>query len=132
MNFGRFGIFASMIILRVTVMGLAFFFCSPIFAFDTAENFPTALRSRSDYCQGCHDGVIAIEAERRHSIEMDYRLAQLRSRGKLRDISQLAATIQLEDGRVGCLSFHSQNSQLKAKLVTSNSGSQLCISCHNL
>jgi len=132
LRFAGFGILASMIILRVTVMGLAFLFCAQGFAFDTAEDSPTTLRSGSHYCEGCHDGVIAIAAERRHSVEIDYRLAQLRSRGKLRDISQLAATIQLEDGRVGCLSCHSQNSQLKAKLATSNAGSRLCFSCHNL
>ena len=121
-----------MMFLRIAVFGFAFLLCPHGFAFDAADNLPLSLRSGSHYCEGCHDSVIAIEAERRYSIEMDYRLAQLRSRGKLRDISQLAAAIQLEDGRVGCLSCHSQNSQLKAKLVTSNSGPQLCISCHNL
>ena len=121
-----------MIILRVTVMGLAFLFCAQGFAFDTAENSPTTLRSGSHYCEGCHDGVIASAVGRLHSVEIDYRLAQLRSRGKLRDVSQLGPAIQLEDGRVSCLSCHSHTSQLKAKLVTSNEGSRLCFSCHNL
>jgi len=121
-----------MIILRVTVMGLAFLFCAQGFAFDTVENPPTTLLSGSHYCEGCHDGVIASAVGRLHSVEIDYRLAQLRSRGKLRDVSQLGPAIQLEDGRVSCLSCHSQTSQLKAKLVTSNEGSLLCFSCHNL
>lgn len=132
MDFGRFGICASMMFLRITVFGFAFLLCAHGFAFDPADNLPLSLRSGSHYCEGCHDGVIASAAVRRHSVEIDYRLAQLRSRGKLRDVSQLGAVIQLEDGRVSCLSCHSQNSQLKSKLVTSNAGSQLCISCHNL
>jgi len=119
-------------ILRVIVIGLAIFFCAQGFAFDTADNFPPALRAGSHYCEGCHDGVIAVAAGRLHSVEIDYRLAQLKSRGKLRDVSQLGPAVQLEDGRVSCLSCHSQNSQLKAKLVTSNVGSRLCFSCHNL
>ena len=121
-----------MIILRVTVMALAFLFSAQGFAFDTAENFPPTLRSGSHYCEGCHDGVIARAAKQPHSVDIDYRLAQLRSRGKLRDFSQLEPAIQLENGRVSCLSCHSQNSQLKAKLVNSNEGSRLCFSCHNL
>ena len=121
-----------MMFLQIAVFGFAFLLCAHGFAFDAANNLPLSLRSISHYCEGCHDGVLAIEAERRHSIEMDYRLAQLRSRGKLTDVSQLGAAIQLEDGRVSCLSCHSHTSQLKAKLVTSNDGSRLCFSCHNL
>jgi len=132
MNFGRFGICAAMIFLRITVFGFAFLLCAHGFAFDAEDNLPLSLRLGSHYCEGCHDGVIAIAAERRHSVEIDYRLAQLRSRGKLRDVAQLGPAIQLEDGRVSCLSCHCYTSQLKAKLVTSNVGSGLCFSCHNL
>ncbi len=121
-----------MIILRVIAMGLPFFFCAQGLAFDTADNFPSTLRLGSHYCEGCHDGVIAIAPGRMHSVDIDYRLAQLRSRGRLRDVVHLGPAIQLEDGRVSCLSCHSPNSQLKAKLVTSNVGSRLCFSCHNL
>ena len=87
-----------MMFLRITVFGFVFLLCAHGFAFDAADNLPLSLRLGSQYCEGCHDGVIAIAAERQHPIEMDYLLAQLRSRGKLRDISQLAAAIQLEDG----------------------------------
>jgi len=76
-----------MMFLRIAVFGFAFLLCAHGFAFDAEDNLPLSLRSGSHYCEGCHDSVIAIEAERRYSIEMDYRLAQLRSRGKLRDIS---------------------------------------------
>jgi len=120
-----------MIILRVTVMGLALLFSAQVIAFDTVNNYPTTLRPSSRHCEGCHDGVIASAAGRLHSVEIDYRLAQLRSRGKLRDVSQLDPAIQLDDGRVSCLSCHSYTSQLKAKLVTSNEGSRLCVACHN-
>jgi len=118
--------------IRLLVVSLAYFVSSSCLAFDETSSFPVALRLGSHYCQGCHDGVLAIEADRRHSVEIDYLLAQLRSRGKLRDVSQLGPAIQLEDGRVSCLSCHSYTSQLKAKLVTSNDGSRLCFSCHNL
>ena len=132
MNFGRFGICASVMVLRITVICFAFLLCAHGFAFDVADNVPLSLRLGSHYCEGCHDGVIAIAAERRHPIEMDYLFAQLKSRGKLKNVSQLGASIQLEDGRVSCLSCHSQTSQIRAKLVTSNDGSRLCFSCHNL
>jgi len=118
--------------IRLLVVSLAYLVSSSCLAFDETSSFPVALRSGSHYCEGCHDGVIAIEAERRHSVEMDYRLAQLRNRGKLKEVFQLGPAIQLEDGRVSCLSCHSQTSQLKAKLVISNDGSRLCFSCHDL
>ena len=121
-----------MMFLRIAVLGFAFLLCPYGFAFDSADNLPLSLRLGSHYCEGCHDGVIASAAVQRHSVEIDYRLAQLKSRGKLRDVSQLGAAIQLEDGRVSCLSCHSQTSQIQAKLVTSNDGSRLCFSCHNL
>jgi predicted CXXCH cytochrome family protein len=118
--------------LRIAAFGFVFLLCVPGFAYDTVENLPLSLGSISHSCEGCHDGVIAIAAERQHPIGMDYLLAQLRSRGKLRDISQLGPAIQLEDGRVSCVTCHSQTSQFQAKLVTSNDGSRLCFSCHNL
>jgi predicted CXXCH cytochrome family protein len=63
---------------------------------------------------------------------MDYRFAQLKSRGKLKDVSQLHPAMQFDDGRVGCLSCHNPDSPLKAKLVASNAGSRLCMFCHEL
>ena len=121
-----------MIFLRLTVIGLVVLLRTPCFAFDAADNLPLTLRSGSRYCEGCHDGVIAAVAGRTRSVEIDYRMAQLRSRGKLRDMSQLGPAIRLQDGRVSCLSCHSQDSQIKAKLVISNVGSRLCFACHNL
>ena len=119
-------------ILRAVALALALLFCAEGLAFDRADNLPPTLGAGSRYCEGCHDGVIAIAVGRTHSVGIDYLLAQFRSRGKLRDVSQLGPEVQLEDGRVSCLSCHSPDSQLKAKLVTSNVGSRLCFSCHNL
>ena len=95
-------------------------------AFDDASSF---LALSAD-CQSCHDGVIAPDIRMTHPIGIDYRWAQLRSRGKLKDISQLDPGIALEDGRIGCLTCHQRESRFQAKLIMSNAGSALCFSCH--
>ena len=74
----------SMIIPRVLFVGSAFLFCAQGLAFDTADNLPPGLRSSSHYCEGCQDDVIAMAAARMHSVDVDYRLAQLRGRARRR------------------------------------------------
>jgi predicted CXXCH cytochrome family protein len=119
MWFVRFG--AAGIFLSVSAYSLAF---------DPSGNALPAPSSR--YCELCHDGVIASDARLKHPIGMDYQLSQLKSRGRLREMSQLSDAIQLENGRIGCLSCHKPDSRIQAKLVTSNAGSALCFSCHIL
>lgn len=122
--------FTSARLAGIAIAGIALSFSAYCLAFDTSDNSSSGLSSR--YCQVCHDGVIASEVRLIHPLGIDYRLSQLKSRGKLREISQLSGDIQLEDGRIGCLSCHKPDSRLEAKLVTSNAGSVLCFSCHNL
>jgi predicted CXXCH cytochrome family protein len=116
--------------VQPVIAGIVLLFSSPSIAFDPAGQVPANAASR--YCEACHDGVIASATRLTHPIGVDYLLSQFKSRGKLRDISQLSRDIRLDDGRVGCLSCHSADSQNQAKLVTSNAGSGLCFACHNL
>jgi len=62
---------------------------------------------------------------------MDYRLAQLKSRGKLKDISLVEPIIQFEEGRVGCVSCHNPDSKYRAELILTNGWAPLCVFCHN-
>jgi predicted CXXCH cytochrome family protein len=101
-------------------------------AFDQSASPAFSLAQSSQYCRACHDGVIARVVDRSHSMDIDYRGAQLRSRGKLRDVFQLDPAVSLRDGVVVCTSCHRPDSLLRAKLVVSNEGSKLCFSCHNL
>jgi predicted CXXCH cytochrome family protein len=103
----------------------------------------------SRFCLGCHDGTIAPNVvntwqpfgglappnfclQSSHPIEIDYNLARLRSKGRLRHPSSFDPAVKLESGMVGCTSCHSPDSQLQKKLVMINSGSRLCFVCHNL
>jgi predicted CXXCH cytochrome family protein len=101
-------------------------------AFDQSASPAFSLNQSSRYCLACHDGVIARVVDRSHSMDIDYRGAQLRSRGKLRDVFQLDPAVSLKGGLVVCTSCHRPDSPLRAKLVVPNDGSKLCFSCHNL
>lgn len=124
------------------------------FPFDPQNNPPAVDPRDSRFCLSCHDGTIAVNVlsqdqrtgsgaflgytpnnfclERSHPIGIYYPLAQLRSKGRLKDLSQLDPAVQLREGHVTCSSCHDSRSQLPAKLVMSNGGSRLCFSCHNL
>ena len=122
--------------------------------FDPQANLPVRWNQDSRLCLGCHDGTLATNIlspdlntilgsfrgetpknfclAQGHPVGIDYRLAQLNSKGRLRDPSMLDPALKLEDGQVSCISCHDPNSRLQKKLVMSNSGSRLCFSCHNL
>ena len=119
---------SAMVLLRVLVMGMILSVSAYSIAFDDTSNDFSLV---SHDCQSCHDGVIAPDVRLKHPIDVDYRLAQMKSQGKLKDISQLAPSIALENGRIGCLSCHRPESSIQAKLIMSNAGSALCFSCHN-
>ena len=124
------------------------------FSFESQRDSSINFNKGSRFCLGCHDGTVASNVINEdflafgenfkrvptnhsypipnHPVGIDYRLAQLRSRGRLKDPSVLNPAINLENGYVGCTSCHNPNSQLRAKLVMSNSGSKLCFSCHDL
>ena len=114
-----------------------------------------ALSNADSYtCIGCHDGVLARNVtspykdmaailqplsparyddhQSNHPIGMDYATSFTRQRGALRPMGSLPPSVQLKDGKVGCISCHSSSSSLPAKLVRSIERSALCFACHNL
>lgn len=153
-----FSISHRMPAMRVIIVFLLFVLAVLIpysaFPFESERNSPNHFNKGSRFCLGCHDGTLAsnvmnenfltfganskgvppdhFDRSSDHPVGIDYRLAQLRSRGRLKDLSMLDPAIKLEDGYVSCTSCHNPNSPLRARLVMSNSGSRLCFSCHNL
>ncbi|MFQ5849883.1 MAG: cytochrome c3 family protein [Candidatus Binatia bacterium] len=101
-------------------------------SFDPAGNSEINMGRELQYCQDCHDGTLPVRTHQDHPVGIDYREAQLRSKGRLKDPSLLDATLKLQNGQVVCTSCHDPDSQLRAKLVMRNTGSRLCFSCHNL
>lgn len=144
--------------IRVIIVSLLFILAVLMpysaFPFESERNSPNHFDKGSRLCLTCHDGTLASNVINRdfyafganskgvppdhfyrnsdHPVEIDYRLAQIRSKGRLKDPSMLDPAIKLEDGYVSCTSCHNPNSPLRARLVMSNSGSRLCFSCHNL
>lgn len=98
-------------------------------------------------CLSCHDGSIGstetvtvgtweqgipitrFDSRDSHPIGVDYLRASVRRRG-LRPLGLLNPAIKLIDGKVGCSSCHNLFSKEPHKLVMSNSGSRLCLACH--
>lgn len=128
-------------------------YAGPALPFDNYGNIASEMLRGSRFCLTCHDGTIGRNilsqdfsqrgnfqgdtpgdfcVDRGHPVGVDYLPASLKSRGRLKHPSLLDPAVKLENGQVGCTSCHDSNSQLRAKLVMSNSGSRLCFSCHNL
>lgn len=101
------------------------------------------LDSESQACMSCHDGSLASdagshrsfksmgEANTEHPVGVAYvgggkRLSEMR----LIPASRLDPRIRLFDGKMGCGSCHSPYSRMPNKLLMSNAGSKLCLSCH--
>ncbi len=101
------------------------------------------LDSESQTCMSCHDGSLASDAgsHRRftsmgegnteHPVGVAYvgggkRLSEMR----LIPTSRLDPRIRLFEGKMGCGSCHSPYSRTPSKLLMSNAGSKLCLSCH--
>ena len=100
-------------------------------SFDPASNSENNIVQEPQYCLDCHSNL-PVGNHKSHPVGIDYGLAQLWSRGKLKDPSQLDPALKLKNGQVTCSSCHDPNSQLPAKLVIENIDSGLCLSCHNL
>ena len=101
-------------------------------AFDPAASTEFSLAQGTSYCLGCHDGVLATAVHQSHSVDIDYLLAQMKSRGKLKPPAVLDPAIYLKDGQFVCTSCHHPESPQQSKLVMNNDGSKLCLACHNL
>ncbi len=98
----------------------------------------------SQDCLSCHDGTVADGAVS-HSVQlMDSEgsvehpigvplVATERTRNgdfRMANASTLDRRIRLSEGNLSCTSCHSVYSKEPAKLVMSNQGSKLCLSCH--
>lgn len=131
----RFNVMSRMAVVRSLVFVLAISVPASILPFALEGKSDLIVSQDTHSCMGCHDGTLAgniTSLDRSHSVGIDYRLAQIKSRGRLRDPSLLDPAVKLENGQVGCTSCHDPDSQLRARLVMSNGGSRLCFSCHNL
>ncbi|MBF0126233.1 MAG: cytochrome c3 family protein [Magnetococcales bacterium] len=97
-------------------------------------------------CMGCHDdkagdapmrvnlaggGVMRhMGSSLSHPIGREY--AKAISFGGYRPLAALPAKVALPDGRVGCVSCHEGYSQKHGGLTVDNTGSALCLACHDL
>ena len=76
-------------------------------------------------CLGCHDGSVAKDiGTHGHPTNALY-LTSRRGLNRLTD-----KKIVLVEGRITCLSCHNPYGTKKGKLVKSNEGSRLCLTCH--
>jgi predicted CXXCH cytochrome family protein len=100
-------------------------------------------------CLSCHDGSIGpnetvnagtwehgrplsrFDPRGIHPIGVDYQNSWARKRGGLRPIAAVNPVIKLIDGKVGCSSCHDPYSKQSKKLVMANTGSRLCLGCHD-
>jgi len=122
-----------MSILRLVLLA-AFLMLWPLrsVAFEPQVSTEFTLNQATNYCLGCHDGVLATEFHRGHPVDTNYLFAQMKSVGKLKLPAALDPAIYFKEGQTACVSCHHPESQQPAKLVLSNVGSRLCLACHNL
>lgn len=104
-----------------------------------------ALDAQSSICVSCHDEAVGMVADPGTSIEramyrgrnmghpIGFKYAEAtRHNRKYIPVGSLPAVITLVEGKVGCTSCHNPYSREKFMLVMSNSGSALCLACHDL
>jgi hypothetical protein len=116
---------------------------------DGSSNTPVLTGSAA--CLSCHDGSVAAgvfnhgggsvdlqTASMNHPVGIDYRLAasqgsDLRDEHSPASASRVAPGELLVDGRVECSSCYDyhHNGGYGANLRVSNSGSSLCLTCHD-
>jgi predicted CXXCH cytochrome family protein len=66
-----------------------------------------------------------------HTIGASYKKIGMKNIKKFRPMGSMSKEIRLYDGKVGCGTCHNIYSKEKNMLVVKNSGSQLCLECHN-
>ena len=66
-----------------------------------------------------------------HPIGVSYSEASMRRMDDYHDISMIPKEVRLFDGKIGCGTCHSIYSKRKGMLVMDNTGSRLCLECHN-
>ena len=96
-------------------------------------------------CLACHDGTVSSNVERggaswnhaggiglSHPIGVVYQDAVRRPDSRLHPERSLPEALTLVNGQVECVTCHDHYSSVPGLLVMDNSGSRLCLSCHNL
>jgi predicted CXXCH cytochrome family protein len=98
-------------------------------------------------CLSCHDGIFSSAPETElgglnwehgkgiglsHPVGVDYESVQLSKPGEYHPRQRLDPRLTLVNGKIGCETCHNHYSKKFKHLVMENSGSRLCLSCHNL
>lgn len=126
----------------------------------TLQANPTQPDGSSVLCLSCHDGTIALGAlvsratditfsggvttmpigrgnlesdlSDDHPISFEYTSAIASGDGQLKDPSAIGMPVQLENGKVQCISCHDPHNNANSKfLVASKLNSDLCFKCHD-
>ena len=80
------------------------------------------------YCLGCHDGAVAVQ----RGLEQDHRLGvQYASSSTRKMKAVMDKRIVFVDGRISCVTCHDPYRNQDMRLVKSNQGSGLCLTCHD-
>ncbi|NOZ13651.1 MAG: cytochrome c3 family protein [Acidobacteria bacterium] len=103
------------------------------------------LDQSSRNCLACHDGTISRNVETggaswehaggiglSHPIGVYYADAWRKDRKRYHPEASLPKALRLVNGKIECVTCHDHYSKRKGLLVMDNSGSRLCLSCHNL
>lgn len=110
----------------------------------TQMSVQAGLDFESQNCMSCHDGAVAggavshtmqltdFQGSAEHPIGVPLQATDRTKNGDFRIASatMLDRRIRLSGGNLSCTSCHSLYSKEPAKLVMSNEGSKLCLSCH--
>ncbi len=101
----------------------------------------------SKECLSCHDGTLSINAGAvaarfnwehgreiglSHPIDVDYAQAYRRRPDRYYPPASLDPRIVLVEGKIQCITCHDHFSHQRKKLVMDNTGSRLCLACHDL
>ncbi len=101
-----------------------------VISFNTAAK-NTTIDSFSLQCLSCHEKFSGTHNGRsNHPIGMLYKNSMLF--GGYKEISDLAKSIQLPEGKISCISCHTRFNKQHGKQEMNNSKSELCFACHDI
>ncbi|NOY23793.1 MAG: hypothetical protein GXO70_09840 [Acidobacteria bacterium] len=96
-------------------------------------------------CLACHDGTISFNTDTggaswehargiglSHPVGILYTDGLRRSKYKYYPESSLPPELKLVNGRIECITCHDHYSKRKGLLVMDNTGSRMCLSCHEM
>lgn len=108
--------------------------------------FSQQIDAFSNDCLSCHDGILAQDVPinvqagghgfkgtnsgKEHPIGMNYQQYVSFGEGRYKALP-MNSNMRLIDGQVGCLTCHNPLNPERYHLAYSNTGSSLCLACHN-